>query len=104
MMKTTDILTLIAMTAGVLGALTYSLDGYWGWVFLLASGLILFFVRLNHRMREKDFKTRRIYSILMFSSASLCTSAYLMMEQKQFWLVPLMVSAVLEFYCSVRAK
>lgn len=103
-MKTTNSLTLIAMTAGIIGAVAFTLGGYWGWAPLLACGLMLFFLRLHHRMHEDDFKTRRLYSILMFSSVALCATAYLMMEQKRFWLIPLMISAALELYCSLRAK
>ncbi len=92
------------MAAGVVGAIAFTVGLYYGWVPVLICGLLLFFVRLNHRMKTDDFKLRRLYSILMFSAVALCATAYLMMEGKRFWLIPLMISAVLELYSSLRAK
>ena len=41
---------------------------------------------------------------LMFSAVALCAAAYLMMEGKRYWLLPLMISACVEFYSSFRLK
>lgn len=101
-MKAKDILTLCAMTAGVAGAVAQCADVEGAWFGVLACGLTLFFIRLSLMMREEDFRLRRLYGILMFSATSLCVCAYLMMKGRDYWLIPLMISAVLELYASLR--
>lgn len=99
-----DILTLAAMSAGVIGAVAFCAGATIGWCGVLACGLLLFFLRLRARMGEDDFRRKRILSILMFSAVALCAAAYLMMEGKRYWLLPLMISACVEFYSSFRLK
>lgn len=103
-MRPAEILTYAAMAAGVVGVVAQCLEMSHGWVGVLAAAVVLFFTRLGERMRADDVRTRRLVGILMFSAASLGASAYLMMEGKRYWLVPLMISATLELYASLRAK
>lgn len=103
-MRAADILTYAAMAIGVAGVVAQCLEMSHGWIGVLASGVVLFFTRLGERMRAEGVGERRLIGILMFSAASLSASAYLMMEGKRYWLVPLMITAVLELYASLRAK
>lgn len=97
-------LTLAAMAAGVVGSVAHCIGASLAWVAVLACGLILFFARLNDRMRCDDFRVKRILSILMFSSVMLCVCAYLMMESKSYWVLPLLISACVELYATFRVK
>ena len=99
-----DILTLAAMAAGVIGAVAFCAGARLGWCAVLLCGLLLFFVRLRFRMTAEDFRLRRLMSILMFSAGSLCVCAYLMMNGKSYWPIPLLVSACVELYSSFRLK
>lgn len=99
-----EILNTAAMAAVVIGTVAHCINSSYSWIPTLCGGLVLFFLRLSVRMGSDDFKTRRIYSILMFSAAVLCVCAYLMMKNKSYWLLPLMISAVVEFYSSFRLK
>ncbi len=99
-----ELINIAAMAAVVIGSVAHCIEASYSWVLVLGGGLVLFFTRLSVRMRSDDFKTRRIYSILMFSAAVLCVCAYLMMKDKSYWLLPLMISAVVEFYSSFRLK
>lgn len=101
-MKAKEIVTLCAMTSGVAGAVTQCTGVEGAWFGVLACGITLFFVRLSLRMQEEGFRLRRLYGILMFSAASLCVCSYLMMTGRGYWLIPLMISAALELYASIR--
>lgn len=92
------------MSAGVIGAVAHCAGASFGWVGVLACGLVLFFLRLRERMSEDDFRKQKLLSILMFSAVSLCACAYFMMNGKTYWLIPLLISACLELYCSFRYK
>lgn len=92
------------MALCVLGAVAYCAGFEQGWVGLLISGLLLFFIRLRCRMSESEFSQRSVYSILMFSAAALCVCAYCMMKGKSYWPIPLLVSACVELYSSFRLK
>lgn len=99
-----DIVTILAMAAGIVGAVAYCVGFHYGWGGVLVCGLLLFFSRLRERMAVNDFAQRRILSILMFSAVALSVCAYLMMKDKSYWPVPLLISACLELYSSFRLK
>lgn len=103
-MNKLDLLTLVAMAAGVVGAVAYCMGLHQAWGAVLASGLVLFFVRLHGRMKAAELTQQRIHSILMFSAVALCACAYLMMNDKTYWPIPLLISACVELYASFRLK
>lgn len=92
------------MAACVIGAVAYCVGIHQAWFAILLSGLVLFFIRLNGRMKNDDFTQRRVISILMFSAICICICAYLMMNDKTYWPIPLLITACLELYSSFRLK
>ncbi len=73
-----------------------------GWISTLSGGLLMFFCRLSERMHDNEKERRRLHATLMFSAVAICVAAYLMMVCKKYWLLPLLLTAGLEFYASYR--
>ncbi len=101
-MTKSEILSYFGMACGVVGALAYVIGMHYGWVGVLTSGLLLFFTRLASRMKEEGFRERRLLGLLMFSGVCLCASAYFMMNAKTYWVIGLMMSAMIELVVTWR--
>lgn len=103
-----DVVGAIAMAAILVGVVgkVYS-NAEWSWMVTIAGGLVMFLIRLNERMtagKDVEVAEQRRIGMQMFSMVMVSVSAYLMYAMKGYWLLPLVVGAVLELYCAFRRK
>ncbi|MDO4461066.1 MAG: hypothetical protein Q4C30_01025 [Bacteroidia bacterium] len=104
-MKLPTILLYTAMVFYVVGVVLNVVGIYESWIIALIGSLLLAFVRIYDRAKSDKSKSSaptRIPAILIFSASLMVFSAYLMYGHKSYWVLPVTIAAVLEFYASYR--
>lgn len=102
MEKNINISHSIMMLLSLLGVVLHIFGFGMAWLVLASGAMGLFFIRLFVRVKCKDKNMVRLLSILMFGSVLLLGASYLMYSGRHYWVIPLMIDAVVEFYVSVR--
>lgn len=92
----------ISLTIAFAGVIIFTIGYHFGWMVLLTGAMFLIFVRLYSRAKATDKSLMRLLTILIFGAAMLLGAAYLMKEGKSYWLLPLLIDTVVEFYVSFR--
>lgn len=104
MNKTISMLHSLSMGVAFVGVISYILGFEYGWVALAIGALVLFMVRLYVRARTTDKNQMRLLSIMMFGAVLLLSAAYLMYSGRHYWVIPLMIDALVELYVSYRMR
>ncbi len=94
----------VAMAVALIGVIAYVFGFAWGWAILAVAAFVLAMARLFIRARITDKNAMRLASILMFGAVLLLASAYLMYSGKHYWVLPLLIDALIELYVSFRLK
>lgn len=94
----------IAMVTTLTGVILHILGISAGIYCMLAGAALLFFVRLYMRAKATDKKLMRLLSIMMFGATLLICSALMIYSGKRYWVIPLLVDAVVELYVSFRME
>lgn len=94
----------VAMAVALVGVIAHVLEFPYGWTILAVAAFMLFLVRLYIRARTTNQGTMRLLSILMFGAVLLMGAAYLMYAGKHYWVLPLLIDALIELYVSFRLK
>lgn len=92
------------MLVYLIGAIMKVVGFYEAWIPTLAGAALLAFTRIYQRIKfaSKSSKPSRLPAIMLFSSGLMIYSAYLMYNLKGYWVLPILIVAVLEFYISYR--
>ena len=104
MKKVVSALQNIAMVIAFVGIIAFILDFSYGWLILAVAAFVLFMVRLFIRARLTNKNDMRLMSILMFGAVLLLGASYLMYVGKHYWVIPLLIDALVELYVSFRLK
>jgi Na+/melibiose symporter-like transporter len=72
-----------------------------GGYLLSAGALIILSVRIHNRWKAVKEK-ERIYTIMIFSSLILCSSAVLWFLGENYWILMVFISALMDVYASFR--
>ncbi|MCF0191489.1 MAG: hypothetical protein HUJ96_09540 [Marinilabiliaceae bacterium] len=76
------------------------------WILCLAGGFMVACLRIYERAKESknpSAKATRIPAIQLFSTGIMILSSYLMFTHKGYWLLAVLIVAVLELYASFRS-
>jgi len=94
----------LSMSVAFVGVVAFVFGFEYGWMVLGAGAFALFLVRLYVRAKTTDKGQMRLLSILMFGAVLLLGSSYLMYSGKHYWVIPLLIDAVVELYVSFRMR
>jgi len=84
-----------------LGVLMHISDMYYGaWTFA-AGALIMIAIRLYNRIVGRP-ENQRVFTILLYSSVLLLPAAWAMLTYRRYWVVFILLTAVLDTYASFR--
>lgn len=100
--KIVTIIHTLSLIGALCGVVLFLFGVFCGWMVLGISALLLFLVRLFMRAKTTNKLLMRHLSILMFGAGFLLGGAYLMSEGKSYWVIPLVIDAVIECYISFR--
>ncbi len=91
----------VGMALVFLGVIMHISDLQYGaWCFS-AGALIMVGIRLYNRMVGKP-ENQRVYSILLYSSIMLLPAAWAMLTYRRYWVIFIILTAVLDTYASYR--
>ncbi len=94
----------VAMAIALVGVIAHVLEFSYGWAILAVAAFMLFLVRLYIRARTTDKNAMRLLSILMFGAVLLMGAAYLIYSGRHYWVLPILIDALVELYVSFRLK
>lgn len=97
-----SLIATVAMYAALVAVVLHLASFSWAWMALAASAVVLFLCRLYIRARETNRNIMRLLSIQLFSAALMLASAYLIYTLRKYWILPLVISSVVELYVSFR--
>lgn len=91
-----------SMAACIVGVMLFMFGMSYGWLVLAVASFVLFMTRLFIRAKTRNATMVRQLAILMFGAVLLLGASYLMYTGRRYWVLPLLVDAVLELYISIR--
>ena len=104
-MKLSHVAANAAMPLILAGALLLVLNVPYAWSPLLIGGVALAIVRIRQRLRQaRTANATRLHTILLFSSALMILTSYLAYSGRNYWILPLAISAAIELYASFRPR
>lgn len=104
MNKTISIIHSVSMGVALVGVIAFIMGFEYGWCVLACGAFALFLVRLYMRAKTTDRNQMRLVSIMMFGAVLLFAASYLMYSGRHYWVLPLLIDAVVELYVSYRMR
>lgn len=92
------------MLIALIGVVSH-IGGYlYGWCVLGFGAMLMLIVRLIWHARIGNKTTRRQILILMFGALMLLSATYLIYIGRRYWVIPIIIDAIVELYVSFRLK
>lgn len=104
MEKSINTVHVVAMATCIVGIVLHILDIPAGCIILAIGSVALLFARVYSRAKATEPNLMRQLSILIFGALLLLGAAYLMHTGREYWLIPLLIDAVVELYISLRME
>ncbi len=93
-----------AMAVALIGVILAVLKIHISWAVIAAGALTSFFIRLFIRAKMKDKNAMRLMSVHMFAMVALLAAAYIIYSERRYWIIPVLVCALVELYVSLRMR
>ncbi len=94
----------MAMAVALIGVIMAVLKLEYSWAVIGAGALVSFFMRLYLRAKMTDRNAMRLMAVHMFASVALLASAYIIYSERRYWIIPVVICAVVELYVSFRVR
>lgn len=104
MNKAFNLVHALSMLVAFVGVVLYVFGVREGYLVLGAGAVAMFLVRLFAHAKAEDKTERRQIMILVAGSVFLMAAVYIMYQSKRYWVIPLLVDALVELYISFRMK
>ena len=99
--KLLSVIYYVGMALVFLGVLMHISDlSYGAWVFS-AGAFVMIAIRFYNRTIGKP-ENQRVYTILLYSSLMLAPAAWAMLTYRRYWVIFILLTAVLDTYASFR--